>query len=438
LKKNIDSQQSFLSEKILRIMKKIILFIFLCVLTVTVKSQKNNEGTILLIANYSGKVLLDGNELGNNEANKPFKCFASQGEHYIQVQCTINNKTVDKGEAVTIESGKQKVVKLTVEESNNDKSLQSSITVADLNFSIAGTVSVVAWNQDHPNQDYPYPTFYYAFEKGDEISIDIIMSNKNGTNSIVVSTYPAGTVKFSNKAFNELKDLKFKISERSIYRITVATNHAFDRNGFMKIRRTPEKSESINFNTNVFKAKVYKTVEVVKQEDHFINSGRNAMFQGGKSRIVIPVKLPKNTVEWYCRISSSRDSKLIEEAKTKSKLVGELSNLVMKLSGVGAIAGKATSIAVENLLQPPGSDYCDIYLLTRENIDNFEAKNDENWKYIISGTRKNIKSGNIKIDAYTNGTYYLGIKNPDSGIGISILIEVVAITMSEEYAMEQK
>jgi len=117
-------------------------------------------------------------------------------------------------------------------------------------------------------------------------------------------------------------------------------------------------------------------------------------------------------------------------------MFSELASLTVKMTGAGIIAGKATDIAIEQLSQPPGNNYCDIYLLTYENLSKFENK--LQYSYLTQGTRENFKSGNVKIVSYNSGNYFLGIRNPDNLYGINVLIEIVAITMTQDYVMEQK
>lgn len=38
---------------------------------------------------------------------------------------------------------------------------------------------------------------------------------------------------------------------------------------------------------------------VVSPSKYYINSGSNANFKGGNSRVIVPVDLPEGTTEWY-------------------------------------------------------------------------------------------------------------------------------------------
>jgi hypothetical protein len=393
------------------------------------------QSTALIITNRNAKVIFDGEEKGACEPNKPFKIVTTEGEHYAQVQYNSDGNLIDKSEVINLETGKQKVIKLMFDESLSQPSVLNEIQLAELNFSIPGSVNVGLWMNQNPNATYPYPAHYMAFEKGDEINLDVSMTNKNGTNQIEISTYPNNVVKYTNKAFSELTNLKIKVEERSIYRFTFATNHAFDRNCIVKIKRKPTSSDAVNFNTNVSKQRKYKPVSVVEPTALRVNSASNATFSGGKSRVLVPVNMPSGTVEWYYRFSASRNQEDIDHVRKNFQLFGELAQLFLTSSGFGVVSGQAVKIGVEQLSMPPGSNHCDVFLLDYNNISGFEAKTDS-WKYILEGSRENLKSGNVKIDCCKQGQYYLGIRNPDLYDGINVSIEVIAVTMEEDYVME--
>jgi hypothetical protein len=58
------------------------------------------------------------------------------------------------------------------------------------------------------------------------------------------------------------------------------------------------------------------------------------------------------------------------------------------------------------------------------------------WKIPNMGKTENFKEGNVKVTCCSSGSYYLGIRNPDSTYGINVLVEVVALVGSDAYAME--
>jgi hypothetical protein len=248
------------------------------------------DAVVLVIPNVDARVFLDGIEKGQTNAGAALRIIATGGEHYLEARTEAG---LTKGDIVQLESGKQKILKLDFDRTAVPA---EAIDVAELNFELPGTVTVLSWQSSNEGKNYPYPEYYYAFEKGDEVVLNLTMSNKNGTNQINVSTYPDGIERYSNNAFTELSNLKIKIPVRGIYRFAFATNHAFPRNAFLKINRRPSSPESVNFNTKVVYKRSLTPVSVVETQNFFVNSGSNATFMGGKSRILVPVTLPANTV----------------------------------------------------------------------------------------------------------------------------------------------
>jgi hypothetical protein len=403
------------------------LIIFLLVITFSAYSQE--DAVVLVIPNVDCTILLDGIEKGRSKSGSSVRIATTAGEHYIEAQ-PLDSELQTKGEVVVLESAKQKILKLSFDTPIINV---EPIKIAELNISLPGVVTVTAWNSDHPYQNYPYPTQWYAFEKGDEIIIDATMSNKKGTNVINVLSYPDQAVRYSNNSFTELKDLRIKVEERSIYAFVLGTNHAFDRNCFLKIYRKPSSAASIGFNSSVSLKKVYTPVSIHEAQDFFINGGMNATFATGKSRVTIPITLPENTVEWYYRFSASRSKEDIENVKANFKLFSEIATATLGLTGVGSTL---TEGIFSNLAQPPGADFCDIYLLPTEHRSSFETKLDDQWRHYPDGGRVNFKSGNVRVTCCNTGQFYLGIRNPAATMGINVSIEVVAITVREDYVMQ--
>ena len=92
------------------------------------------------------------------------------------------------------------------------------------------------------------------------------------------------------------------------------------------------------------------------------------------------------------------------------------------------------SIAMNLIAQPPGANYCDVYLLDYTNRSYFLNK--QQFSYNLQGSRQNVTSAAIKINCCNTGQYYLAFKNPDTWYGIHLGIEVVAIVADEGYQLD--
>lgn len=303
------------------------------------------------------------------------------------------------------------------------------IEVADIKFSIPGSLEVATWQSNNPGMQYPdNPTCYYAFEKGDTIVLNFDLGGQKGTNIISVSTFPDKEIRYSNNNFSDLKEIKIPVEDRAIYRFAIATNYAFVRTGHLILKRIPASVSTASFKTAVRKRTKYVLKEVQPIEKHFINSGSNATFKNGKSRVLIPVALPKNTVRWYYTVYASRNQDEVEKTSREFNLLGQLAKL-FDASGV-------LKFGIDQLTQPPGSDYCDIYLLDGQNATPFEQK--IAYQYYREGTRENVKSGLTEITSsqFLSGDWYIGLKNPDSYYGITAAIQIVAVVSEVNLEME--
>ena len=390
-----------------------------CLIFVFSKVQAQSTGTILIISNADATAVLDGSDLGQLTASKPSKFELSSGEHYLQIIPT--NGADEKNEILTIEADKQKVLKYEFESSNTSNSSVSAnkVLVAELDVTIPGITSQTA-------DDYQPPYQLYAFEEGDEIVIDLEMYNLKGTNTIEIISYPSGNSVYSKNAFQNLSELRIKVIERSIYGIVFSSNFIFDRTAKLTVSRIPESEATAKFNPSVSWQTSYRAEVVQKPQDFYINSGSNRALLGGKSRITIPVKLPQNTVKWYYEFSASREEEDVNNVLGTLDLAGEISGLIDK---TGLI-----QFGIELLNKPPGADFCDIYLIDDDSYSLFLNRG-KFLQYPV-GTRENIKSGIVEIESTFSKPIYLGLKNPSTGYGLHIVVEIVAIVAEEGYAMD--
>lgn len=282
---------------------------------------------------------------------------------------------------------------------------------------------------------------FFAFAAGDQIIFSFSSVDNKELKEIEIDEWPS-TSKFSDFKSTKIENKILSVTNTAVYKFRFYNSALSGRICRIKIQRVPASESTKNFNTAVtwktLSDTSYYTVQekyLLKQEyvpkilvpvtDFYVNSGSNAMFKGGKSRITFPVILPRNTVEWYYQFSASRDKEAIQQAKGTFNLVGQLSKLIDVTGGL--------KFGIDMLSQPPGADYCDVYVMDAFNSTQFEAKNP--YRYFTAGTRENIKSGIVKMQGGAGGQFYIGIKNPDATQGVNIAIECVAITLEEEWGV---
>jgi hypothetical protein len=168
-----------------------------------------------------------------------------------------------------------------------------------------------------------------------------------------------------------------------------------------------------------------KLVQVVSPQTYYLNGGTRATF-GGKSRTMLKIDLPKNTIEWYYSFSTNKG----QNSKIPLNLFGELTR-IYDPSGL-------TAIATNKLISPTGANVCDVYLMNRKNADAFMAKVDNlggSYNYYLTGSRENFRNGVVQIKDNLINDLFLGFKNPSLSEGISVTVEVVAII--EEVTIEE-
>ena len=270
------------------------------------------------------------------------------------------------------------------------------------------------------------PEFFYAFEAGDAVMLDINMDNAKGNNDLLVTSYPKGVEVHHDRALPSMSIQRFEIPARGIYRFALSTNHATDRNAQIKVWRKPKSAATQEFNCNVRREKIHTAEQVCEQQSFFVNSFTKL---AGNTRASLPVTLPPNTVEWYYRFSAFRDKADIDRVSNNVRLAAELAAGLMTGGASTLVAGLGGLLS-----QPPGADYCDIYLLDQENYSPFISKMP--FLHIGDGTRVNFKSGNVRVTCCPSGHYYLGVRNNDMAHGIEVFLDVVAITAVEDWVMQ--
>lgn len=302
------------------------------------------------------------------------------------------------------------------------------INIVDLNFKV-GAIS------EHE--------MMYGFAEGDKITINFSEEKSKKLKSFEIIEYPS-TNKFSDFNVVEILNKEITIQKTGIYIFRFENTSLGGRICKFSIDRIPASEDKISFNTTVksrtvsdttftsrfetyVKSESYKVKEIAKNQHYFINSGSNALFKDGKSRVTLPIALPNNTVKWYYTVSSFRDNNLIESTMSQINLVSDLTKLIDKSGGV--------SFAIDLLTQPPGANFCDVYLINNENYSLFLNKSE--YRHFTVGTRENIVSANVEIPFTSNEVLYLGIKNPDGMHGINVIVSAAAIVLEKELATRE-
>ncbi len=279
---------------------------------------------------------------------------------------------------------------------------------------------------------------YFGFAEGDQIIFNFEEQKGKEVKEIEIAEMP-GSSRFMDYKSKKIENKTIQVHRTGIFKFRFSNNAIGGRICKYKIERIPASEAVAKFNPTVLWKKVYDTIErkvmepvLIKKEykavslagpeEYYINGGLNAAF-GGSSRVIVPVTLPKNTVEWYYTFSAIRSKEDIAKIKGSMKLLSNLTRIIDVSGG--------SAIALNLLAAPPGGDVCDVYLLDRQNTSLFEQK--AQFRMYQDGSRENLKQGTIKVANKTLPQYFIGIKNPSTSYGISVTVEAVAILLEETW-----
>jgi hypothetical protein len=159
------------------------------------------------------------------------------------------------------------------------------------------------------------------------------------------------------------------------------------------------------------------TVVPIVQTQEFYLDSRAMSTVAGRSRLVIPVRLPEGTERWYYSFAASNSK---NDIGNWISLGGQLTKLVDK-TGIG-------SVVIDQLVKPTGSAVCDVFVLEPEaDIKAFEEKDDTKWTADRNFTRQSIMSGIVDVTRVRH-QFFLCFSNPSLKSGINVKVEVTAIT----------
>lgn len=410
-------------------MKNYLLLIFVSYFSVSLFSQET--GNILLIPASDCTITINGEEEINCLEGEPYKVQLPFGEHFIQAT-DGENKT---SKIVEVSDAKQKIVKLDFASKSttaktaivkNKAKPTESILISNQQIKLLGGINEIDPEAEILTEDNHQ--FYYL-AKGDKIKLSTSIQNKKGKFSVKLYSYPDLNVVFSKTKLREQKGQLIHIRKDGIFILEITTSALLDKTLNLKVERIPASEEFADLNTNVEKRYRFETVKVGKTSQ-FVNSTSNETFRGGKSRLVIPVNIPSDAIEWYYSFAASRNKADIEQGMNNVSLLSQVTKAVGGLSPTTA----AINFGINIFSAPPGADYCDVYLLDHANSTNF--KNGGAFIHYPHGTRENLKSSTIKLNCCTDQPYYLGIQNKDLTAGIQVGVEIVAIRRIEYLAAE--
>ena len=311
------------------------------------------------------------------------------------------------------------------------------IKVSELTFPVPGTRAAAEFQKNNPGREYLWAHYYYGFEQGDVVVIDLEMEEGKGTYNFEVQEYGSKSVLFSRRDIKKLRKVKVSIPARGVYDFIVKGNHTEPSTCQMTIHRIPAPGPNRNFNTNVtwnvktdtiykyveekYLAKTNFIPEVLVDKTFRVFSKAKI---GSPSRITIPFTIPANTAHWVYWVGVGQESvkELEELAKTLSK------GGAAALSGINPVAAFGMGL-IPNLPPVKSSGYIDFFFMKPEDEKAFREE----------GTRKPLPfaKGDAIINAYgkiaasqtpktTNNTLFMGLENTNTVTGLDVAVKLMA------------
>jgi hypothetical protein len=167
----------------------------------------------------------------------------------------------------------------------------------------------------------------------------------------------------------------------------------------------------------------YKVVKLQTTQKFYLNSISRSKI-GGRSRSYVYVQMPKNIVAWCYSFTTYRNEADAQKAANSVKIASELAKALEKTGSASAAIQ-----LVGELVQPTGTEVCDVYVIDPNSKDNF-MNGTLDGGYYESGTRLNFNAGTVGIDDWKWGNIFLGFENKSMLYGTNVALEVVAIVLN--------
>jgi hypothetical protein len=156
--------------------------------------------------------------------------------------------------------------------------------------------------------------FYYGLAEGDKLLFNFEELKGKELKEIEIVEMP-GVSRFMDFKSKKIENKTLQITHTGIFKFRFSNSSLAGRICKFKLERIPASEATVNFRTSVLwktisdtlEKKVqepylvkrqHKVIPLVSPENYYINSGTNALILSGSSRVIIPIKLPPNTVEW--------------------------------------------------------------------------------------------------------------------------------------------
>ena len=333
-------------------------------------------------------------------------------------------------------------------------------------------------------QSYANDTEFQKLSINDDVSIDkrtpevvrvaapvndslVLVGDFNEPTSLKVTLLTNDSIVYSKiepRQFNS----KILIPETGIYDVELSTEHM--NFGSVSILRQKINKSALNYKYSVafdtvigekpfmnsMSTSDYTFTEVFSQPRKVtINSkGKKAFTGTGENRVVVPIEIPANTMEWIYRFSFSyRDQPQFHNSlrndlykgsnslKDEGLLMSSLSNsslaTTMQIADPGTIIATGAldvmGVLYENLDKVPNEEaYLNYYLIDNE-VDAKNFLEEDSFEYVLESSQRNIQSTTGRENYTDKRLLYLAFENNNLREQVYVEVQVTAVSVKSYY-----
>lgn len=384
---------------------KNVVFSALCIIYVfSLQAQVSSEISVTIVSCKTGTLLIDGESIGQIEANDAVKKNLSVGEHYIQVKSATEKINL----SIKVDQNTKEIIKI-----GCDPELTNTfIRVIDKEVNLSGTLgSDVEQN-------------IIAFDTDDEIIVNCAVLNRKGNATIFLKDYNTGREIYRKEKFTEVKGDKIKIPMKGIYYFTLFTDALFGKFAKITIDRIPSKRSSPSFKTAV-KVKTDTTSVEVLNTNTRVYSTTNL---NHSNRTAIKINLPPKTTYWTYWIGVGQEAHQ------------EMKDFVSNLSSAGSLFSTNPLVLFGMKLIPS------LPMLNSTSTVSYQFTDSQNSQAFLNNlaysyyTFKHAK--NISTDYSLIRVVYpdivLNMRNESTLDGQDVNVRVVAFVIKTKYVLEEE
>jgi len=320
---------------------------------------------------------------------------------------------------------------------------KGSLTVTERSITIPPAIEAPAATKP---QDGVY---YYAFQQGDVVLVQVSPEQPGRLLNLEVQEYASGSVIYAAKGQKKIKDLRFSVPQKAVYRFVLRSANGNPIAAQLNIKRLPEDEGKRHFNPNITWQSRHDTTWATTTEKVAVKGELvpttlvDKTFRVASktnlspSRIAVPFKLPANTTHWVYWIGVGQEP------------VKELQNMTgLVTKGAAALASTVSPVAafglglLPNLPQVKSSGSIDYYFMNKASADKFVADTGTGWKPYAFGQGSGILSDYKLVPVAqtprpADGTLYAVFHNSHILTGLDVTLKVVAFTQEKQYTTRQ-